>query len=993
VAGEQAVQVPVAADFDAPDKVLYGLTVRQVAIVAGAGGLIWLAWRLFGDRLPPAVIGIGALPVLGVAVVVAVGRRDGIGLDAWLLAALRTARAPRRLVAAPEGVSAPPAWAPGPAGSGSRRKRRTASGAWVAGLVPLRLPLERIGGTGVVERGDGRVGLTAAGTVSFDLRTPAEQYALVEGMARWLNSLTAPVQVVVSTRAVDLGTRADHVSARVEGLPHPALADAAAGYAGFLLQLAQDRDPLDRRVLIAHEVGPHADARVARRHAEHTARALSGLGAATRALDGGQVTGALAGSCDPWRHTWMATSAHDTVITSAPATGPDPGWAGDPDGDDADPFTAVQLTESATGRPRRQGRRQGNGRSGDEQAARAAAAAVGPDGVDVGARRLRLGAGFAATFAVAGYPATVAAPWLEPILSWPGRLDVAVHIEPVRPDAAATQLRRARAKLESSRRLDADAGRLGDPGVDAAAVDAADLADRVARGAAKLFRVGVYVTVHAATEEMLVEACAQVQAAAGSVLLRLEPVTHRQLQGWTSTLPLANDTIRIRRTLDTGALAAAFPLASPDLPAPLPGDPPATGGVLYGVNLASAGVIVWDRWSQDNHNSVVLARSGAGKSYLVKLEVLRNLYDGVHVAVVDPEDEYTRLARAVGGTVVQLGAPGVRLNPLDLPAGDRRPGALTRRGLFLHTVVAVLAAGTNAGTTVQGGLSPAETAALDGAILNTYHQVGITADPATWDTPAPLLADLAATLTAADDPAAKTLAARLAPWTTGSFSGLFDGPTTTRPEGHLVVWSLRHLPDEVKTVGTLLALDSIWRAIDRPTTARRQHPSEHPGGARRRRRLVVVDEAWTMLRAPSAATWLFKMAKAARKRDAGLAVITQDAADVLGTDLGQAVVANAATQILMRQAPQAIDTVAAAFGLTDAERGVLLAARQGEALLVSGSARVHLEVVASAEEHLLATSADGHPPAGTTANPHTHGTDDWDTHRWDADGLDDEELF
>jgi type IV secretory pathway VirB4 component len=423
------------------------------------------------------------------------------------------------------------------------------------------------------------------------------------------------------------------------------------------------------------------------------------------------------------------------------------------------------------------------------------AAVVGPGSIEVGPRGLGLGDGYAATYAVVGYPATVAAPWLEPILSWPGRLDVAVHIDPVRPDTAATQLRRARAKLESSRRLDADAGRLGDPATDAAATDAADLADRVARGAARLFRVGVYVTVHAATQELLVEACAQVQTAAGSVLLRLEPVTHRHLAGWTSTLPLATDAIRMRRTLDTSALAAAFPLASPDLPAPLPGDPPATDGVLYGVNLASAGVIVWDRWSQDNHNSVVLARSGAGKSYLVKLEVLRNLYDGVHVAVVDPEDEYTRLAHAVGGTVVQLGAPGVRLNPLDLPAGDRRPGALTRRGLFLHTVVAVLASTTGTTTGVGSGsatgLSAAETAALDAAILDTYHQVGITADPATWDTPAPLLADLAATLAGSGDEAARTLAARLAPWTTGSFSGLFDGPTTTRPEGHLVVWSLR----------------------------------------------------------------------------------------------------------------------------------------------------------------------------------------------------------
>jgi type IV secretory pathway VirB4 component len=587
------------------------------------------------------------------------------------------------------------------------------------------------------------------------------------------------------------------------------------------------------------------------------------------------------------------------------------------------------------------------------------AAAVGPPDVDVSPGWLRLGLGYAATFAVTGYPAVVGAAWLEPILSWPGRLDVAIHVEPIRADAAAGQLRRQRAKLESSRRIDADKGKLGDPGVEAAAEDAADLADRIARGAGKLFGTGVYITVHAADPDALAEASAQVRAAAASVLLDLQPVTHRQLQGWTSTLPLGTDAIRMRRTLDTDALAAAFPLASPDLATGLPGEPPRGTGVLYGVNLASAGVVMWDRWAQDNHNSVVLARSGSGKSYLVKLEVLRNLAQEVHVAVVDPEDEYVRLAQRVGGTVVQLGAPGVRLNPLDLPAGDRRPDGLTRRALFLHTVIAVL---VSTGASQQDTLSAEETAALDTAILATYRQAGLTADPATWDTPAPLLRDLAATLRAAADPAAQRLAARLAPWVTGSFKDLFDGPTTSRPDGHLVVWSLRHLADEVKTIGTLLALDSIWRSIDRPA------PHRHHVRAwqQPRRRLVVVDEAWMMLRDGAAASWLFKMAKAARKRDAGLAVITQDATDVLGSDLGQAVIANSATQILMRQAPQAIDVIAEAFALTSTERHQLLSARRGEALLVAGTDRVRFEVVACAEEHALAV---GNEAAASGSGP------------------------
>ncbi|WP_442934990.1 VirB4 family type IV secretion system protein [Micromonospora sp. CPCC 205558] len=562
------------------------------------------------------------------------------------------------------------------------------------------------------------------------------------------------------------------------------------------------------------------------------------------------------------------------------------------------------------------------------------ASAVAPATVEVTPRWLRVGDGFAATLVVTGYPAEVGPAWLEPLLSWPGRLDLALHIEPLPAPIAASRLRKQRARLESSRRADSERGKLADPYVDAAAHDAGDLAERLARGAAKLFRVGLYLTVHARTEDELLQACAQVRAAAASTLLEVQPATWRQLPGWTTTLPLACDGLRMPRTMDTQALAAAFPLSSPDLPAPLPGDPPTTGGVLYGINPASAGIVWWDRWTQENHNSIVLARSGAGKSYFVKLEILRNLYQGARVAVVDPEDEYLRLADAVGGSVVRLGLPGVKINPLDLPVGDRRPDTLTRRALFLHTLVSVL---------LGHQPPPAERAALDRAILAVYRAAGITADPATHHRPAPLLRDLTATLRADDDAAAATLAARLAPWVQGSFADLFNAPTTQTPAGHLVVWSLRHLPDELRTVGTLLALDSIWRTVDAP-----QRPS--------RRRLVVVDEAWLLMRDGEGARFLFRMSKAARKRNAGLTVITQDAADVLGTDLGQAVVSNASTQVLLRQAPQAIDAVGEAFGLTDGERRLLLAARRGQGLLICGVSRTSFESISSDTEHALCTT-------------------------------------
>ena len=260
--------------------------------------------------------------------------------------------------------------------------------------------------------------------------------------------------------------------------------------------------------------------------------------------------------------------------------------------------------------------------------------------------------------------------------------------------------------------------------------------------------------------------------------------------------------------MDTAALAAAFPFASPDLPARCPASPPPPAGVLYGVNTASPGVVLWDRWAQDNHNCVVLARSGAGKSYFVKLDVLRTCTRACRSRSSTPKTNtpasptrrrHRRAARR----------PGVRLNPLDLPAGDRaRHVADPPRPVPAHP---------HRGAARRASPPPAERAALDRAIIATYQQAGITADPATWTRPAPLLRDLAATLRRRRRTRPpRSSAARLAPWTTGHFADLFDGPTTTRPDGHLVVWSLRHLPDELRTVGTLLALDSIWRAIDRP---------------------------------------------------------------------------------------------------------------------------------------------------------------------------------
>ncbi|MFD2415009.1 VirB4 family type IV secretion system protein [Amycolatopsis pigmentata] len=564
-----------------------------------------------------------------------------------------------------------------------------------------------------------------------------------------------------------------------------------------------------------------------------------------------------------------------------------------------------------------------------------------PDAISIRPRALEIGGEWVASFAITGYPREVHPGWLQPLLTYPGRVDVSLHIEPIDPATAANRLKKQLSKLESGRRYSSEKGRLVDPQVEAATEDAYDLSARIARGEGKLYRLGLYLTVHAPTEDALRDEVAAIRSLAASLLLDAKPTTYRSLQGWITSLPMGLDLVGMRRTFDTSALSAAFPFTSPDLPPPDPTSVGAPRGVLYGFNVGSQGLVHHDRFALDNHNAVILGRSGAGKSYLVKLELLRSLYRGIDIHVIDPEDEYARLAAAVGGTYLRIGSDGARLNPMDLPIHTRPDGrrtaprdALIRRSLFLHTVVSVL---------LGNELTATERAALDRAIIATYQRAGITADPRTWTRPAPLLADLTQALTDSGDPTGVELAARLGPYVTGAFSGLFSGPTSTRPEGHLVVFSLRDLADELKPIGTLLTLDAVWRHVSNP--------------AIRKPRLVVVDEAWLLMQQRAGAEFLFRMAKASRKHWAGLTIATQDTGDLLGSDLGKAVVANAATQILLRQASQAIDEITRTFDLSMGERQFLHSAERGQGLLSTGTQRVAFQTIASPSEHHLATTS------------------------------------
>ncbi|WP_280489263.1 PrgI family protein [Nocardia carnea] len=951
--------VRIPADVDRPDRLIGPFTARQLAVLAVTALLLYLAWTATREVIPPAVFVAAAVPVGAVVATLVLATRDGLSGDRMLLAALRHRLRPRRLVSAPEGIVSPPRWVTRAAGRGSKPQVPQPLSA-----KALQLPesITSNSGIGVVDLGpDGLAVIAAAGTVNLALRTPEEQDSLVAQLGGWLHTLRQPVQILLRSTRLDLSGQLGRLRESV-GEMSPELAAAAHGHADHLEGLAASEDLLHRQVLLVWREpldlpttgdslgGPSPVAmlgwlasgrRRARRELSGAARRaaesrllrrvheatdlLAPMGVTLTPLDDLQATAVATGACNPGR---LVPSSADiagpyTVITTT---------GGEQTRDEVAPVADTAPTTT----PQRglfgpRGRRNPGGVS-----------EFGPDSLAIGARHLEVGSGWVATLAVTGYPREVTAGWLAPLLSHPGRLDVAVHVDPVDPVTAASRLRRQLARLESSRMHDAGYGRRTDPLVEVAAEDAADLSARVARAEARLFRVGVYLTVHAGSEAELADEVAAVRALAASLLVDTCPLSFRTTQGWVSTLPFGLDLVGLRRTFDTNALAAAFPFSSPQLPVGDPAHAASPEGVLYGRD-AAAGLVFVDRFGAeaDNHNAVVLGRSGAGKSYFVKTEVLRSLYRGIEQVIIDPEDEYRTLTEAVGGTYIHLGAPGIRLNPFDLEVHTRTDGrrtapsdALTRRKLFCHTVIQVL----------LGEQTPAQRATLDNAVTATYTRAGITDDPATWTRPAPTLGMLCEQLAALGSAVADDLAAGLSPFVgDGAFAGLLDGPTTVSPDGAMVAYSLRELPDELKTIGTLLVLDATWRRVADP--------------AGRRPRMVTVDEAWLIMRQPAGAQFLFRAAKSFRKYWAGLTVATQDCADVLGTDLGKAIVSNAATQILLHQAPQAIDEVAGAFKLSDGERQFLLSAARGQGLLaIASTDRAVFASLASPEEHALITT-------------------------------------
>ena len=538
---------------------------------------------------------------------------------------------------------------------------------------------------------------------------------------------------------------------------------------------------------------------------------------------------------------------------------------------------------------------------------------------------LQLGEMYVKTLFVFTYPRYLETNWLSPIINYDLTMDIGMYIHPLETKDVMYDLKKQIGKLESTRQIEAEKNQPRDPEIETALGDIESLRDVLQRGEIRLFQFGLYFTIYATKPEELTNIVEQLESTLGGMLIYTKETMLQMEQGFNATLPLMTDEISVLRNLDTGSLSSTFPFVSTELTQ--------DEGILYGINRHNNSLIVFDRFNLENANSVVFAKSGVGKSYAVKLEILRYLMLGTDIVVVDPENEYKSLCEAVGGSylTISLNAEN-RINPFDLPHSEKSEES--GEDVLRSTIASV----HGLMNLMVGGLTPEEDAVLDKALYETYGIKDITTDPESQKNQPPLLQDLYNVLS--NMKGTESLRARLSKYVEGTFSNLFNQPTNFELKPGFVVFSVRDLEEQLRPVAIYLVLNYIWTKIRMDM----------------RRRIMVIDEAWWMMQHEDSAKFLYGLVKRARKYYLGVTVISQDVEDFLGSRYGKAVVANSSIQLLMKQSTSSIDVVTETFNLTEGEKYLLLESDVGEGLFFAGLNHVAVKVVASyAEDQIITT--------------------------------------
>lgn len=552
---------------------------------------------------------------------------------------------------------------------------------------------------------------------------------------------------------------------------------------------------------------------------------------------------------------------------------------------------------------------------------------ISPSSLEFKSDHFRIGTKYGRTMYVYGYPRSLLTGWLSSIINMDEVLDVSMYIYPVDTAVIMKNLTKKVTQLEASMDINSEKGKVRDPELEAAISDAEDLRDQLQVGAERFFRYALYITIYADSLDELQFVQHKIENIFGQQMIFTKVASSQQEQGMNSTMPQCSDQLQIRRNMNTGAISTSFPFTSADLTQ--------EKGILYGINMHNNGLVIFDRFSLENANMVVFAKSGAGKSFTVKLEALRSMMIGTEILIIDPENEYQKLADAVGGSYIRLSLNSdVRINPFDLPKvvdAEDANDALRANLVTLHGLFRLMLGG--------GQLSPNEEADLDQALIDTYARAGITSDPLTHTGTPPTIINLYDTLLHMGG-TGPNLAQRLRKYTTGTFAGIFSQQSNVNINNQMVVFNIRDLEDELRPVAMYIVLNHIWN-ITR---------------ANQKKRILIVDEAWQLMKYEDSANFLFSLAKRARKYYLGLTTITQDVEDFMSSKMGRAIVNNSSMQLLLKQSSSAVDVLSDVFKLTSEERKRLASFPVGQGLFFAGQNHVHIQIVASDTETSLITT-------------------------------------
>jgi len=554
---------------------------------------------------------------------------------------------------------------------------------------------------------------------------------------------------------------------------------------------------------------------------------------------------------------------------------------------------------------------------------------IAPASIEVNQNYVQMEEKLAKTYFVFSYPRYLTTGWLSPIINMDIPLDISFFFHPIETGTILKQLRKSVTEVQAEIMEREEKGLIRDPALETAYQDLEDLRSRLQTAQEKMFKFGLYITVYADNVKELETVETTLRSILEARLIYIKPALYQQKEGLISSFPYGSDLLQIHNTLNTTPLSSIFPFVSFDLSS--------NEGILFGINKHNNSLVLFDRFSMENANMVIFAKSGSGKSYAVKLEILRSLMMGSECIILDPENEYKTLAEAVDGSFFKISlSSDSHINPFDLPEPreDETPEDVLRSNTI--NLVGLM-------RIMLGGLSPEEDAIMDRGLSETYAAKDITpnSDPKTWADKVPIMSDLESVLETMDG--AESLVERLRKFTKGTFASFFNQKSNISMNKALVVFGIRDMEDELRPMAMFIIMRYIWN------TAR----------AVLKKRLLVIDEAWWMMKTEDGASFLFGICKRARKYWLGVTTITQDVSDFMRSDYGKPIITNSSIQLLLKQSPATIDLIQQTFTLTDQEKFLLLETPVGEGIFFAGQKHVAIRIVASyTEDQIITTSPE-----------------------------------